>query len=323
MLRKVMHSGVSGWKPDRLDDLTGKRYMITGANSGLGLEAAKILAAKNADIVMACRTPAKATAAQTEVESVAGGGVVSVVRLDLADTSSIRECADEVRETFDGLDALVNNAGVMQTPQGKTADGFETQFGTNHLGHFLLNGLLYDQVAVRAGRIVVVASIAHMRATGIDWDDPMLDRSYSPTKAYGQSKLSNLIYGLELSRRLAAVDSPVAAITVHPGYANTNLQFSGPTGIWQKLYKVGNLAAQSAEAGAYPEVLGAAGREARNGAYYGPTWFLGARGPVGDARATSKATDTESGRRLWALSEELLGVTWDLPGNAVSNTTDT
>jgi len=208
MLRKVMHSGVSGWKPDRLDDLTGKRYMITGANSGLGLEAAKILAAKNADIVMACRTPAKATAAQTEVESVAGGGVVSVVRLDLADTSSIRECADEVRETFDGLDALVNNAGVMQTPQGKTADGFETQFGTNHLGHFLLNGLLYDQVAVRAGRIVVVASIAHMRATGIDWDDPMLDRSYSPTKAYGQSKLSNLIYGLELSRRLAAVDSP-------------------------------------------------------------------------------------------------------------------
>ena len=321
MLRRVMQSGVSGWKPDRLDDLTGKRYLITGANSGLGLEAAKILAKKNACVVMACRSPQKAAAAKDQVRSVGGGGEVSAVELDLSDTGSIRACAEAVRSSFDGLDAMVNNAGVMQTPQGKTADGFETQFGTNHLGHFLLNGLLFDQVAVRSGRIVVVSSIAHIRSTGIDWDDPMLNRSYSPTKAYGQSKLSNLIYGLELSRRLAAIDSPVAAITCHPGYANTNLQFSGPTGIWQKFYKVGNLAAQSAEAGAYPEVLGAAGHEARNGGYYGPTWFLGARGPVGDALATSTATDTESGRRLWALSEELLGVTWDLPDNAVDNPT--
>ena len=231
----------------------------------------------------------------------------------MASLDSIRAANEAIHRHTDGLDAVINNAGVMQTPQLQTADGFELQFGTNHLGHFMLNHLVFDLIKARSGRIVPVSSIAHRQADGINFDDPMFTDNYSPSNAYGQSKLANLMYGLELARRLAAADSSVISVTAHPGYSATNLQSSGPTGFYKRLYKVTNaLMAQSAADGAVSEVLAAAGTQAKNGAYYGPTKLGESRGPVGDSRISDAARNEQNASRLWSLSEELLGVTFTI-----------
>ena len=309
---KIMDSGLDGWTPDRLDDLTGRRSFITGGNAGLGFETAKFLRAASADVIIGCRSATKADAAVAELEMLSGAGSVGSIPIDLADTGSIRAGVDQLRETVDGLDAIVNNAGVMQTPQRETADGFELQFGTNHLGHFLMNQLAFDLVAARGGRIVPVSSVAHLRGD-LHFDDVMLTTNYSPTRAYSQSKLADLVYGLELARRLEAAGSDVTSVTAHPGYAATNLQSTGPTGLMKVFYKFTNaVMAQPAEKGAVPLVLAAAGDGVCNGGYYGPTSMGGARGPVGDAAATDTATDPENGRRLWELSEELLGIEFEI-----------
>ena len=306
-------SPVANWKVDQLDDLVGKTYLITGANSGIGYEAAVHLRRAGADVLLGARSVDKGQAAAAELRLVEGAGRVELVQLDLASLDSIAHAADATRELTDGLDALINNAGIMQTPQLQTEDGFELQFGTNHLGHFMLDHLLFDLVAARSGRIVPVSSIAHRQPKGINFDDPMLSNGYSPTNAYTQSKLANLIYGLELARRLTAANSEVMSVSAHPGYSATNLQSTGPTGFFKAIYKVSNaLMAQSAIDGAVPEVLAAAGSEARNGAYYGPTRFGDTRGPVGESRISDAAKDEDAGRRLWALSEELLGITFDV-----------
>lgn len=201
----------------------------------------------------------------------------------------------------------------MQTPQRQTDDGFELQFGTNHLGHFLLNHLTCDLVTARSGRIVPVSSIAHRAAPGINFDDPMFEQNYSPGKVYSQSKLANLMYGLELARRLEAAGSSVMSVIAHPGYSATNLQSTGPTGFLKTVYKLSNkLMAQPAVDGALPEVLAVAGKEARNGAYYGPTRFGDSRGPVGESRMSQAAHDEDAAKRLWTLSEELLGISWNI-----------
>lgn len=307
------HRAVTDWTADRLGDLTGKRYFITGGNSGIGYETAVHLRRAGADVIVASRSTEKGTAAVTSLEAVAGPGSVDFVALDLADTASIRTASDAIHSLTDGLDAVVNNAGVMQTPQQQTADGFELQFGTNHLGHFLLDHLLFDLVAARSGRIVAVSSVAHRGASQIDFDDPMLTNSYSPTKAYSQSKLANLVFGIELARRLDAAGSSVISVASHPGYSNTNLQSSGPTGIFKLIYKLSNrLMAMDAAEGALSEVLAAAGDEARNGAYYGPTRFGDARGPVGESTVSDAAKDPANGERLWTMSEELLGIEWTI-----------
>ncbi len=306
-------SGFSDWDPSRLPDLTDKRFFITGANAGLGFEAAKMLRAKNAHVLVGSRNEGKGRGAVSNISAVSGTGGVEFVKIDLADKSSIDSAAEAVRGLApDGLDAIVNNAGVMQTPEQKTADGFEMQFGTNHLGHFYMNHLLFDLVAARNGRIVPVSSIAHRPPAKINFDNIMFEGNYSPTNAYGQSKLANLVYGLELHRRLEAAGSSVASITCHPGYAATNLQSTGPTGIWKAVYKVSNkLMAQPAERGAQPLVLAAAGVEARSGGYYGPIGMQGARGKISDSNIVNDlATDIETGRKLWELSEELLGISW-------------
>lgn len=177
----------------------------------------------------------------------------------------------------------------------------------------MLNHLTFDLVEARGGRVVPVSSIAHQQARGINFEDPMFDRRYSATRAYAHSKLANLMYGLELARRLEAAGSGVISASAHPGYAATNLQSTGPNGFFKALYKVSNLLiAQKATDGAVPEVLAAAGDEARNGAYYGPTGRGDSRGPVGESRISDAAADEEAGARLWSLSEELLGVTWDI-----------
>jgi NAD(P)-dependent dehydrogenase (short-subunit alcohol dehydrogenase family) len=304
-------SAVSNWKIDQLDDLAGKQYLITGGNSGVGFEAATHLRRANADVSIAARSPEKGKQAVVDLRKVEGKGAVELIELDLASIDSIRAANSTIRERTDGLDAIINNAGIMQTPQLETADGFELQFGTNHLGHFLLNYLMFDLVAARSGRIVPVSSIAHRSANGINVDDPMFSKNYSATAVYSHSKLANLVYGFELARRLEAAGSDVKSVSVHPGYSATNLQSTGPTGIFKAIYKVSNkLMAQPASAGAIPEVLAAAGNEAQNGAYYGPTKFGDSRGPVGESTISDAAKDLENGTKLWELSEQILDIEW-------------
>ena len=310
MPRKLFNSGFTNWTPDRLPDLAGKRYLITGGNSGIGLEAATILGNAGADIVIAARNADKG---RKTVDALArtAGGAVDLIPLDLSNMASIRAAADTAHQRFDKLDGFINNAGIMQTPQMTTADGFELQFGTNHLGHFLLSGLMFDLVEKAAGRIVTVSSVAH-RFGEIHFDDLMLTNGYTPTKAYGQSKLANLMFALELNRRLERAGSAVTSYACHPGYSNTRLQSTGPRGGWKALYSFTNtLLAQSAEKGAIPTVLCAAGTEAKPGGYYGPQGWSEMRGAVSDAAVTRAASSEADAARLWAESERLVGFNWE------------
>lgn len=300
---------VENWRENRLPDLSGKVFVITGGNSGIGFEAARMLGEAGADLILACRSPKHAKAAKTNLERTIESDI-ALVHLDLVDQSTIRACASTIRSMTDRIDGLINNAGIMRTPQTITADGFELQFATNHLGHFLLTSLLLDLVEAAAGRVVTVASIAHNRGQ-IAFDNLMLTSGYSPSKAYNQSKLANLLFSFELDRRLQLAHSPAIAIACHPGYAATNAQSTGPTGFWKLAYKPLNaILAQSQSLGAVSLVLAAAGAEAKRGAYYGPTGFLQMRGPVTDAPVAAHALAKDDWKRLWEASEELLGITF-------------
>jgi len=310
MPKKIAKSGFRNWKPDRLPDLSGKTFLITGGNSGIGFEAAKYLGGAGGDLLIASRNPEKASRAVAALKPNVKGNVDQVT-LDLADLSSVRAAAEETKSKVSKLDALINNAGIMQTPAQKTADGFEMQIGTNHLGHFLFNGLLFDLVEKASGRIVTVSSIAHKYGR-MYLDDLMMTKNYSPTYAYGQSKLANMLYALELDRKLKAAGSQVTSYACHPGYSDTSLQSTGPTGIWKGMYKVTNaLMAQPAAKGAIPTVLCAAGAEAVPGAYYGPTGMGESRGPVSDALVSGKALNEADARNLWQQSEALVDFSWD------------
>lgn len=314
------------WTPATLPDLTGKTFAITGGNSGIGLEAAKILAAKGGRVIITARSEAKARGALQTIRGAAPGADVDFVLLDLADVDSIRAAATALRDKCDRLDAVINNAGVMQTPEIRTPEGFELQLATNHIGHFRLNALLYPLLEKSGGRIVPVTSIAH-RFGKIAFDDLMFENGYDPMVAYGQSKLANILYAFELKRRLGERGSAVVSIPCHPGYAATNLQsagvgMDGGSSMWRRLYKFTNaVMAQSAERGAYPLVLAAAAPEAEAGAYYGPTRFGDTRGPVGKSTVADGAKDEDVARRLWETTEELVGPFFgDVSQNAVSGT---
>jgi len=307
--KRIMDSGISNWTAEQLPDLKGKLYIITGGNSGIGFEAAKHLGKAGADIVLACRSVGKAEEAADELRAHIQGRV-DVVHLDLGDLSSVRSAAEGIREKYVKIDALINNAGVMQTPKQKTIDGFEMQFGTNHLGHFLLSGLLIDLVEVAAGRVVTLSSIAHLSGA-IRFEDLMGAKDYSPMSAYTQSKGANLMFALELDRRLQASGKKAISIACHPGYTRTNLQSTGPTGFFNFLYKITNpILAQSPPDGALPTVLAAAGKEAKRGGYYGPQKMAETRGAVGDAKVASYILDEKTARRLWDESEKLVGHQW-------------
>lgn len=305
-------SGRRGWTEDRLPDLSGKSFLITGGNSGIGFEAARMLGAKGARVIIACRNPAKADAALTQLKAAAPSSRFESMALDLADLSSVRAAATEARRRLDRIDALINNAGIMMIPSRTlTADGFETQVGVNHLGHFLLTALLADKVEASGGRFVIVASTASKFAPGFRFDDLMFESGYSPARVYAQSKLANLSFALELDRRLAAAGARARAFACHPGYSDTALQYTGPGAKAAPLFRVMNgLFAQSAALGALPTVLCAAGSEAEPGGYYGPTGFLELKGPVGKAKIPAPAQDRAAARKLWDLSEELTGSTW-------------
>jgi len=306
------NSGFKNWTPDALSDLSGKTYAITGANSGIGFEAAKYLGVAGADIVMLCRSPSKAKPAQKELAEQIKGKV-DLVQMDLSDLSSVRAAAAEIRKKYSKIDGLINNAGIMQPPQSKTVDGFDLQMAANHLGHFLLAGLLLDLVEAAAGRIVVVSSIAHKNGP-LNLDDFMSDINHSPTKAYSNSKLSNLMFAFELDKRLQASGSKAICIACHPGFAYTQLGSTGPKGLLKMLYKViGPLMSQPSSKGAIPTVLAAAGLQAKRGGYYGPQKMAESRGPVSDAIVADHALDQAKQTALWEKSEALVGFVWEIP----------
>jgi NAD(P)-dependent dehydrogenase (short-subunit alcohol dehydrogenase family) len=289
------------WTAADLPDLGGRTVVVTGANSGIGLVAARELARKGARVVLAVRDTAKGEDAAASIP-----GTTEVRRLDLADLTSVREFA----ATWEGdLDVLVNNAGVMAVPERRTADGFELQLGTNHLGHFALTNLLLPQIR---DRVVTVASTAH-RVGKIDLDDLNWERrGYQRWPAYGQSKLANLLFTLELQRRLNLAGSDVRALAAHPGYAATNLQSRSENAINQLVMAVGNrLIAQSDEMGALP-TLYAVTQDLPGASYVGPDGFQEQRGHPTLVGRSARASDGETARGLWERSEELTGVRFPL-----------
>nr|WP_321458204.1 oxidoreductase [uncultured Cohaesibacter sp.] len=300
---------VKNWQEHLLPDLSGKCFVITGGNSGIGLQAARMLGARGANLILACRSIQKGEEAKTSLQP-AVSGFISIVKLNLADSSSIQQAAEVTRNLTTRIDGLINNAGIMQTPERKTADGFELQFGTNHLGHFLWTSLLIDLVEAAAGRVVTVSSIAH-RVGRMNFADLNFRTGYTPSKAYGQSKLANLMFAMELDRRLEAAGNRAISIACHPGYSATNLQSTGPSGLLKLIYKPLNaFLAQPSKLGALPTVLAAAGTEAQRGHYYGPTGFLDMLGPVGDSRIASHGLNEDHWIRLWRDSEALLGISF-------------
>ena len=282
-------------------DITGKHVIVTGANSGIGAAAATVLAAAGARVTLAVRNVEKGRAAAAKMP-----GATEVRELDLADLDSIRAFAAGLGEE---LELLINNAGVMAPPLGRTKDGFELQFGTNHLGHFALTNLLLPQVR---GRVVTVASGAH-RLGRIDFDDLNWERRrYRRWAAYGQSKLANLLFTRELQRRLSAAGSPVLAVAAHPGYAATNLQSHTGSSIGDRLGNLGNaLFAQSAPAGALPTLF-AAFADIPGDSYAGPGGFQEMRGAPVLVGRSARAQDDAVARRLWQVSEELTGTSFPL-----------
>jgi NAD(P)-dependent dehydrogenase (short-subunit alcohol dehydrogenase family) len=282
--------------------MTGRTVIVTGANSGIGRAAAAAMAGAGARVVLAVRSTDKG-------EQAAAGmpGETEVRRLDLASLDSVREFAS----AWDGgeIDILVNNAGVMVPPLSRTAEGFELQFGTNHLGHFALTNLLLAEIT---GRVVSVSSTAH-RVGRIDFDDLNWEkRSYRAWSAYGQSKLANLLFTAELQRRLTEAGSPVLATAAHPGYTATNLQFHSGKKLQDWVSHLGNaLLAQNEDGGALP-TLYAATAEVPGNSFAGPSGFMESRGPAKLVGRTEEAKDMDVARRLWEVSEELTGVRFSL-----------
>ncbi|MEZ0067521.1 NAD(P)-dependent dehydrogenase (short-subunit alcohol dehydrogenase family) [Streptacidiphilus sp. MAP12-20] len=301
------------WSAADVPDQSGRVAVVTGANSGLGLETAKVLAARGATVVLACRDPKRAGAAAEEIS--AQGGKTELLALDLASLESVRAAAVELRERHQRIDLLINNAGVMYTPYSKTADGFELQLGTNHLGHFAFTGLVLDRLTdVPGSRIVVLASLAHQLARrGVNFDDLQSERSYSRLTAYGRSKLANLLFTYELQRRLDAAGARTIALAAHPGYSSTELTRHLPS-LLQPLNRllVEPFFAQPAVQGALPTLRAASDPQAQGGQYYGPDGFQELRGAPQLTRSNRASHDTDVQRRLWSVSEELTGVSYAL-----------
>jgi NAD(P)-dependent dehydrogenase (short-subunit alcohol dehydrogenase family) len=286
------------WTTQQIPDQQGRTFIITGGNSGIGLEAAKVLAAKGARVVLAVRNTSKGAAAAAQI-----GERVEVVELDLADLHSVHEFASG---WSDPVDVLINNAGVMAVPFGRTKDGFEMQFGTNHLGHFALTNLLLPKITER---VVSISSGMHHRGEGLDLSD--LDwrrRKYRRWAAYGQSKLANLLFVLELERRLIDIGSSIRATAAHPGYAATNLQgHSGHPRVDRVAMALSRLIAQPADGGAWPTLF-AATADIPGGSYVGPGGRNEMRGVPTLVGRSRMASDVELARQLWTASEQLTGV---------------
>ncbi|NUQ89162.1 MAG: SDR family NAD(P)-dependent oxidoreductase [Glycomyces artemisiae] len=300
------------WSTADIPDQSGRVYLVTGANSGLGLETARAVARRGARVVMTVRNTAAGEAAAGAIRDDVPGADLEVRRLDLADLDSVRAFA----EGFDSpLDVLVNNAGIMAPPFSLSPQGHEIQFATNHLGHFALTGLLLDRLQGPDPRVVTVSSLAHGHGR-IHFDDPVGERRRSPVAYYSQSKLANLLFGLELARRLRAAGSPVKSLMAHPGFSSTGLLRS-MNAQWRF---IANLlvpfTTQPPAAGALPQLRAATAPDAEGGQYFGPDGRKERTGAPVLVRAAKEAYDTATARRLWTVSEELTGVRFGLPAPA-------
>jgi NAD(P)-dependent dehydrogenase (short-subunit alcohol dehydrogenase family) len=300
-----------------LPNLHGRHVVITGANSGIGFEAARAFAAKGAHVVLACRTRSKGEEAVARIREASPSAQLTLESLDLASLASIRAFADRVRTTLPSLELLVNNAGIMAIPRQETADGFEMQMGTNHLGHFALTGLLLPSLLATPGsRVVTVSSVGHHFVRRMNLDDLHARRGYQKWIVYCRTKLANLLFTFELQRRLEAAHARTIAVACHPGFSSTNLQFVGPrlenAKLTAAVMRLNNrYVAQSAADGALP-TLYASTADLRGGDYIGPTGLFELRGAPGTACVGAHARDTEAARALFELSERETGVTFDL-----------
>jgi NAD(P)-dependent dehydrogenase (short-subunit alcohol dehydrogenase family) len=300
---------MSKWTTADIPDQSGRVAVVTGANTGLGYETALALAAHGAHVVLAVRNLDKGKDAISRIVAQSPQADVALQELDLTSLESTRAAAEQLRADHDRIDLLINNAGVMYTPKQTTKDGFEMQFGTNHLGHFAFTGLLLDRLLPVAGsRVVTISSIGHRIRADIHFDDLQWEHSYNRVSAYGQAKLANLLFTYELQRRLAAQGTTIA-VAAHPGGSNTELMRHLP-GWASAVYPVLEPIFQDAAMGALPQLRAATDPAVVGGQYYGPAGFAETRGYPKVVASSKKSHDAELQRRLWTVSEELTGVTF-------------
>jgi NAD(P)-dependent dehydrogenase (short-subunit alcohol dehydrogenase family) len=312
-LRWVSFSAMSPnekWSTADVPDQTGRVAVVTGSNTGIGYRTAAVLAESGARVVLAVRNLEKGNLALARIVAAHPNANVTLQELDLSSLDSVRAAAAALRSAYPRIDLLINNAGVMWTPKQLTADGFEMQFGTNHLGHFALTGLLLDNLLpVRGSRVVTVSSTGHRLRAAIHFDDLQWEHRYDRVAAYGQSKLANLLFTYELQRRLAAREQPTtAALAAHPGGSNTELARNLPTVFKPAVVLLGPLLFQSAAMGALPTLRAATDPDAEGGQYYGPDGLGEQRGHPKLVSSSGQSHDEDLQHRLWKVSEELTGV---------------
>ncbi|MEL6535298.1 MAG: oxidoreductase [Bacteroidota bacterium] len=308
-----MSTHATAWGLADIPSLAGKIILVTGGNTGLGYETVKVFAEKGAEVILACRTLDKGEAAKASIGQVSG--TITVMALDLASLASVKAFADAFAQAYSRLDVLVNNAGIMMTPYGKTQDGLEQQQGVNHFGHFALTAQLFELLKATAGaRIVNVSSLAHKRGD-MDWDNLMFNdgAEYTPMRAYGRSKLENLLFTYELQRRIKAAGLDIEALAAHPGGSKTDLarHVEGKL-IFRLLTPLLLVMMQSAAAGALPQIRASVDAKAQGGEYYGPNKMGEMRGKPVLVPSTPESQSEEAGRRLWEVSEKLTGVTFSI-----------
>jgi NAD(P)-dependent dehydrogenase (short-subunit alcohol dehydrogenase family) len=310
----------AAWTIDDIPDLSSKTVIVTGANSGLGFHTALHLSRRGARVVLACRDLAKADRAIEALTASHPGAAVEARELDLASLASIRSFAGKFLASHPRLDVLCNNAGVMALPRRETHDGFEMQLGTNHLGHFALTGLLLESLLAAPGARIVTTSSTMHKFGRMKWDDLQSSRRYDKWRAYGQSKLANLLFAYELQRRLAAAEHDAISVACHPGYSATNLQYAGPrmegAQLMERMVAGANrIFAQDAATGALPTVRAAAAPDVRGGEYYGPGEFFETWGAPVVVSSSARSHDADGAARLWRESVALTGVAYDALGN--------
>ena len=301
-------SNKNQWTSENIPDQSGRVAIVTGANSGIGYETARALTHKGATVIMACRSVEKGQVAAQKIQDEDPQGSVTVMALDLADLSSVRDFAEVFKREFQRLDLLINNAGVMMLPDfTKTADGFEMQFGTNHLGHFALTGLLLETISRTPGVRVVTVSSSAVRYGHMNFDNLNAEESYDKRGAYGQSKLANLLFTAELQRRFEAAGLDAITVAAHPGWTTTNLQQH------TRLRLLNPIFAQGPEMGALPTLYAATAPDVRGGDYYGPDGFFEMRGYPTKVEPIDRSKDKADAKKLWEVSEELTGTTFNWP----------
>ncbi|MEV0119277.1 oxidoreductase [Streptomyces sp. NPDC050844] len=305
------------WTTEQIPDQSNRVFVVTGANSGLGLATTRALARKGANVILAVRDEAKGRRAVAEITAGQPDAQLEVRRLDLADLDSVRDFADGLRADHARLDVLINNAGVMAPPRTLSAQGHELQFAANHLGHFALTGLLLDQLSAGDNPRVVTVSSANHRQAKFFFDDLSGERKYSPMGYYNQSKLANAVFGWELHQRLTAAGSPVRSVLAHPGYTLTNLQTSSPVGMVKLLFgKILSPLAQTPDQGALSQLYAATAPDMEGGQFIGPDGMGELRGAPKRVELAPSAAEAATGRKLWDLSEELTAVKYAFPAAA-------